>query len=451
MAVRFLHLSDVDLGARSRFLGDGAAERGREVLDTFRDAVQFALDPGNRIDGVLIAGNLLDRHRPDPETWSFARGLLARLAAAGRAVIIIPGSRDSALFRNAIWRAERLPGMDVLTATAPGPQVTREIGGETVHFYAAVPRPGAGTQSFAGFERSEAEGLHVGLVNGAIPGLTEWDVRPRDLGLDRDTLSAADLDYIALGGYHGALDLAESDTTGLLRASYCGSPEGREFVAGDLGPRHLLVAEVAERSVRYERIPTGRAVLDDIVIDLGTEGIRDPEALMGALLARADRKLMARVTLVGTLEFLCDHEEVADRVRSRFRYLQIEDRTDLLGSAMLRRIEGEHTVRGFFVRRTLQRMTELEDRIRDSGQTAPLQREMKVARLALKLGLEQFLEEEAAPDLFETTGAEAAPELEDPESGLCESDARQPALAVPEPTRNTTDVPDARMEGETSA
>ena len=52
-----------------------------QFLETFRDAMTFALEPENRIDGVLIAGNLFHRHRPEPETWAFVRGLFGRLVA----------------------------------------------------------------------------------------------------------------------------------------------------------------------------------------------------------------------------------------------------------------------------------------------------------------------------------------------------------------------------------
>ena len=84
MAVRFLHLADLHLGSRHEYLGDDADQRAGEVMETFRQAVNVALDPERGIDGVLISGNLFDRHRPDPETLSFVRGLLGRLVAEKR-------------------------------------------------------------------------------------------------------------------------------------------------------------------------------------------------------------------------------------------------------------------------------------------------------------------------------------------------------------------------------
>ncbi len=74
MAIRFLHLSDLDLGARPSFLGEAADARMQEILETFRRAISFTLDPENRIDGVLISGNLFDRHRPPADVWAFVRG-----------------------------------------------------------------------------------------------------------------------------------------------------------------------------------------------------------------------------------------------------------------------------------------------------------------------------------------------------------------------------------------
>ena len=102
MAVRFLHLADLHLGSRHEYLGDNAGAREREVLETFRTAVETALDPERGIDGLLISGNLFDRHSPDPETLSFVRGLLGRLVAARKPVVLIPGYPDSYAYKDPV-------------------------------------------------------------------------------------------------------------------------------------------------------------------------------------------------------------------------------------------------------------------------------------------------------------------------------------------------------------
>lgn len=396
MALRFLHLADLDLGARHHYPEDGAEEREREVQETFRDAISFALDPERRIDGILIAGNLFDRHRPEPQLWGFVRGLLGRVAAARKPVILVPGCRDGLGYRDSVYRTERLPGVDVITAPRPGEPLRLEIGGQTAFFYGVAAQPGLTPSPFPGFQRSEEEGLHVGLLCGAIPDHPEWEIRPHDLVIHPDALADSGLDYVALGGYHQRTVLDLEGTT----AAYCGTLEGRDFRHGGLGRKGLTVVEISADDAVLEHHPISRRRIEEWSLDLGAEAIHDAESLVCALMGRSDPDVIARVILSGAPEFLCDVEEVSDRVRERFHHLEIVDRTDLLGSGLLRRIRNEHTIRGFFVRRMLERIDELEEGARSASPDAAVYRQLEVARRALKLGLEQFLEEEAASEVL---------------------------------------------------
>jgi hypothetical protein len=141
--------------------------------------------------------------------------------------------------------------------------------------------------------------------------------------------------------------------------------------------------------------------MEDWTLDLTAEQIFDADALAAAILARSGTDVIGRITLTGSLEFLCDLEDVAEAVRPRFHYLELHDRTDLLESGLLRRIQGEATIRGYFVRKMLERIDNLQERHADEPDDGTLRREVEVARLALKTGLEQFLEEEPATGLLE--------------------------------------------------
>lgn len=409
MSVRFLHLSDLDLGAAPAWTDAAAGTRSQEMLETFRDAVTHALDPANRIDGVLVAGNLFERHRPPPEVWSFVRGLFGRLAAARKPVILVPGSRDSSAYKDSVYRTERFPGVDLILEHEPGEPLEREVGDHRVFFYGVSPRPGATETAFRGFQRKEEEGIHVGLINGAVPDLPEWNLRPHDLVVEPGALSESGMDYVALGGYHGLRRLELAGTT----AAYSGTLEARGFEEGDLGRKDLLVVTLDPGSVQLEQIPFSRKTVESWELDLAREEVQDSEALIAALLARASDRTIARVTLTGPLEFLCDLEEVAEAVRPRYAHLELVDRTDLLGSSLLRRIEGEGTIRGHFVRRMLERIDELQERAGQAPHSAPVHRELEVSRTALRLGLEQFLQEEPVERLFaapaEEPGTRKAP------------------------------------------
>jgi len=451
MAVRFLHLADLHLGSRHEYLGESADAREREVLEAFRTAVETALDPQRGIDGVLISGNLFDRHSPDPETLSFVRGLLGRLVAERKPVVLVPGFRDSYAYKDSVYRTERWPGIDVVRDAVPGTPVKHTIRDQDVYFHGVAAQPGVSPKEFGGFEPFIPEathpddaggdvkdltldapedllagelsldddsavtmsiesghtpslmaahiadpGIHVGLLCAELPDHPEAGTRPFDQYVDPSTLAGAELDYVALGGYHGFATYQLEGTT----AAYPGSLVGRRFHVGDIGKKSLLVVDIDHGNVEFARVPIESSHLEEWTIDLRAERIADPDALTSAILARAGNSVIARITLAGPPEFICDLEQVADTVRQRFRHLELVDDTDLLGSGLLRRIQSEHTIRGFFVRRMLTHITELEDRAITADPASDIHRDLLVARAALKVGLEQFLDQEPASDVL---------------------------------------------------
>ena len=88
-AMRFLHTSDWHLG-RSLHRADL-----REAQATFLDhLVETVID--ERVDAVLVAGDVYDRAIPPVDSVAHYEDALARLRAAGARVILISGNHDSA-------------------------------------------------------------------------------------------------------------------------------------------------------------------------------------------------------------------------------------------------------------------------------------------------------------------------------------------------------------------
>src|SRR5580693_7452739 len=88
-AMRFLHTSDWHLG-RSLHRADL-----REAQAAFLDhLVQTVLD--ERVDAVLVAGDVYDRAIPPVDSVAHYEDALARLRGTGARVILISGNHDSA-------------------------------------------------------------------------------------------------------------------------------------------------------------------------------------------------------------------------------------------------------------------------------------------------------------------------------------------------------------------
>jgi exonuclease SbcD len=392
MPLRFLHLADCHLGAAHADFPDRAEARREEVKGTFRAALEWVLDPTRAIDGVLVAGDLFDTRRPDSDTLALVRGLFSRLVAAGRSVVVLPGTHDGIACPDSVWRSERFPGVDVLSSPVPGAPIVRQVQGTKVHFYGAAHVPGRSPDTFPGFFRAAGDGIHVGLLHGVVPGHAEEASRPGAWKLPEAALRDSGLDYLALGHCH---QMTEYRFGRGSAAAYCGALEGVAFAPGDCGKKSLLLVTISPGSVTLEPVPFSRKTLIDQTIDLAAESIKDRDALRAACLARAGSDVLARFTLLGAREFTWDRDAFVAELAERFAGLRIADRSSFEQSSLLRRISSENTIRGFFVRRMRQRIEKLREIAKSPYADRDIDRQIAVAERALTIGLEQFLEEDA--------------------------------------------------------
>ena len=89
LAMRFLHTSDWHLG-RSLHRADQRQAQAA-FLDHLAETVR-----SERVDAVLVAGDVYDRAIPPLDAVALYEDALARLRAAGARVVLISGNHDSA-------------------------------------------------------------------------------------------------------------------------------------------------------------------------------------------------------------------------------------------------------------------------------------------------------------------------------------------------------------------
>jgi DNA repair exonuclease SbcCD nuclease subunit len=374
MSVRVLHLADLHLGAAFPSMGERGSERTRDFLNAFLRAVEFASSAERHVDVVVIAGDLFDTHDPEEGLVYQVESCLERMSKANVPVLIVPGTHDAFSYRRSIYRRLRLPeGTQLLTAPKLSPGTRLTVGDETVQVYGIAYDPSISARPLGEFARAGVADYHVGILHGALQGSPNWKVRPSDLPIDHSEIAACGLDYLALGHYHNFIEVREAGTV----AVYPGTLEGRKF--GEDGPRYLVIATLTPGNVTLEKRAWNARTLSQTSIDLLTAEIHDEKRLVERIGAFAGDREIVRVRLEGAADFSYEAERVQALIRDRFFHLQIDDRTYLVDTALMTQYRDESTIRGAFVRRTLDRLAH-----------AATQEEKEIATLALRIGLAEF-------------------------------------------------------------
>jgi len=336
LGMRFLHTSDWHLGrSLHRFdLRQAQAAFLDHLVDTARS---------ERVDAVLVAGDVYDRAIPPVDSVALYEDALARLRATGARVILISGNHDSARrlgVNSALVDASGVHLRTRPTALAE-PVLLAEADGEVAVYgvpylepalgVADTPdaEPGAGTRSHAsvlsaalGLIRADAAArgatrtvvlAHAWVTNGrdererAETAQRQASASERDIsvgGVGYVPASVFDgFGYVALGHLHGRQTL-----TANMR--YSGSPLPYSFSEKDhrkgtwlveLGADGKAAAEWVDAPV-YRRLTALRGRVEDLL------GSREHDGHEGDFVA---------VTLTDTVR----PEGAMERLRTRFPHI----------------------------------------------------------------------------------------------------------------------------------
>ncbi len=375
--IRLLHLSDVHLGGTCDDFGEQADVRRQEILEAFRGLPQVA--DTERVDAVLIAGDLFDSPTPTDYTLAVVRQTLRRLVDAGRPVFIIPGNHDAITCHPDLF-AEQFGGAHIFRGPWFRAPISVETSGGPLHVY-GLGYDWARPEPLDTFQRSEAPGAHVVLLHGCMAGMPNWRWYPNALRIPAEWLRRVEADYVALGDSHSFR--APSDVAdGNQRACYSGS-----FAALDLaetGQHGWVLAEVESGAPpRVEHKPSRtRRVFDVGQFDVG--GSVDDEALAAAVADKVPEEAIPAVTLTGELSFPLQVERVQERLAKRFGCARVLDTSWYASSSRLDEVAERDTIAGHVVRLGRQRLEHAE-RHEDDGSPDLAERAMRLALRALRI------------------------------------------------------------------
>ncbi|MDA8219745.1 MAG: DNA repair exonuclease [Dehalococcoidales bacterium] len=334
MAINLLHTADVHLDAPFRWLGDKGREQRRQLKETFRAVVDLAL--AERVDALLIAGDLFDSNSPAQDTVELVRSQLARLAVP---VFILPGTHDC-LDDGSVYRRTALAAEGARVHLFDGERTAFTLSalGLTVHGRANLTKTSP-TSPLAGLARNPATPYNVCLAHGslAMPGTED------DFPLTAAEVAAAGMDYLALGHWHSYRDCS----TGRAKACYSGPPE----LLGEDELGCPILIELGEGPAVVTPRPVGRRRYEKASLPL--DGVASAEEVRAEIRRRADPELVLAVALGGLrrLDVIVDADELMEELGADFFALRVVDDSRAMLSPEEVEALSPRTVAGQFARR----------------------------------------------------------------------------------------------------
>ena len=282
----FIHSADWQLGKPFARIAD-EEQRGRvqrERLEAVRRIGDVARD--RKASFVVVAGDLFDSATPKDATISHA---LAAIGSIGVPVYAIPGNHDhggpDSLWDRPLFRRQR-------DAVAPNFHIVldREPIERDDALLLACPllrkhEPEDPTTWLRRYEPASADdrpriviahGSTRSFGGGALGNSPDGEEAGQANAIDLGRLSMPDLDYVALGDWHGFVKVGE-------KAWYSGAHEIDRFPKADQLPGHVACVTASRGDLPVvEAVPTGRLRWLRHEVALGDDGA---EALDRRLLA----------------------------------------------------------------------------------------------------------------------------------------------------------------------
>jgi len=383
--LRLMHMADVHLGARHHDLGSQASAQRERQFAAFKRAVDIAIT--ERVDLVLICGDLFDSNSQPRRSIERAAAELRRLTDRHVRVVIIPGTHDC-YEKGSIYRVFDLPQMVAGKAgtddnrcfvlTDEQRMVALPDLDATVHGFVS-PTKTLATSPLAGFDAREAgkgTRLQIGMIHGSryVAGQVEKD----DVIFTDKEIGASHLDYLALGHWHSFQQGKVGNTTW----AYSGAPEPVQIDQDGAGQVLVVTLEPSgdRTDVKVEARTVGKTKLKKLTIDGAEVGAQ--VALTTRLRELADPDLVLDVRLVGVtpdnMELHLD--EVEQQLAGSFLRVRITD------ASMAALPEGERppadTIAGAFVR-SLETRIAKHEAANETEDVTDLREALRLGRLLL--------------------------------------------------------------------
>ena len=320
MPFRFLHTADWQIGKPFGHIAPEAAFALRlQRLLTVETIAAKAQALG--VDAVLVAGDAFDSNTVADRTLMQTIDALRAFAGLW---VFLPGNHDAAL-HHSVWSRLRAFGLPDNVVIADEPLILDRWEGRAFVLPAPLKRRRESTDltQWFGTAATPEGSIRIGLAHGSVANRLPTGAGEASNAIAEDRAAQAGLGYLALGDWHGALEIAP-------RTYYSGTPEPDRHKANLSGAIWHVTLDGPGAPPRVERLGVGRFTWTQLDVDLldGTTG-----RLVAALedLGSEPRDTVLALRLAGTMTLVERHRWHSLRTLwdARLHHLEV-DETDLL-------------------------------------------------------------------------------------------------------------------------
>jgi DNA repair protein SbcD/Mre11 len=329
--IKIIHTGDLHLGMTFKSLGKKSRLHRRDCQDVFSNIIDLCIN--EKVDGLLIAGDLFHDPNPSKPIVTFVIDEFKRLRDKSIPVFLISGNHDPHK-KDSFWFNYNFP-LNVVVFENNNLE-PKTIGNLTVYGLAYTNNT---KEPLKDFKAEKSDNFKVGLIHGSTININvkedpESNYRP----IKKAQIDNSNLDYVALGHFHDLLEVKAK-----VKCFYSGSPEGLSF-KNNPGSGVLFV-KYSNGNVTVKPIKTTIRGFHSIEIDC-TKFDNDLEIRKILEKNKGDDKIL-RLILKGSpsLDFQLDTDLFMKEFESKYFFLKIVDDVHIPNN-----LTEDETIRGQFIR-----------------------------------------------------------------------------------------------------
>ncbi|MBT4271837.1 DNA repair exonuclease [Candidatus Woesearchaeota archaeon] len=329
--IKIIHTGDLHLGMTFKSLGKKSKLHRRDCQDVFSNIIHLCIK--EKVNGLLIAGDLFDEPNPSKSIITFVIDELKKLKEKNIPVFLISGNHDP-YKKNSFWFNHKFPSNVIIFEN--NSLEPKTVGNLTVYGLAYIDNT---KEPLKDFKAKSSNDFKIGLIHGSTINIKvkeepESSYRP----IKKAQIDSSNLDYIALGHFHDLLEVKAK-----TKCFYCGSPEGLSFKNNlDSG---ILLVKYSKKKVIVKPIKTSIRGFHTINVDC-TKFDNDSEIRKILEKNKGDNKIL-RLVLKGSpsLDFQLDVDLFMKEFESEYFFLKIVDKVHIPDN-----LTEDETIRGQFIK-----------------------------------------------------------------------------------------------------